>query len=113
MTKTNYSHVIHTSCEGCRDNNGGHSSCCIFCLKDGIRRHYTPVPPATYVSCPGREHPFWERRTKELLKEKDALDKSCTKLQSQRENLRGELERLIFVVSEIDFNLIQKCLDEN
>ncbi len=67
-----------------------------------------PVPSVTYASfnCPhgvfkcgdnvlccdckgfmGYEHPFWERRTRELLKEKNALDKKCARLKALLEDV--------------------------
>jgi len=104
-TKANYSHVIHTSCEGCVNApiHSGALAIDFDCLCYGCydhlrpcseRKNYTPVPPVTYTSCP-----------------------SCAKLQSQRGNLRALLTTIQREDKGHGCNVwdkeIQKVLDEN
>ncbi|MDO9543247.1 MAG: hypothetical protein Q7J98_13145 [Kiritimatiellia bacterium] len=102
LTNSNYSHVIHTSCEGCKYNGQEikQSPNCQSCVNWDFltcgqeRKNYTPVPPVTYKSYP-----------------------DCAKLQKQRENLRSALEGLAIVFDNMCMRKfkdgIQKCLDEN
>ena len=76
----NYSHVIHTSCEGC-DKNPIHLLCrnCYAPGLDAERKNYTPVPPVTYTSCPDCEVMEFVALTQKLEEENARLkDENAT-----------------------------------